>query len=594
MALNSAWENEFGQKLEIYAGNNCIILQLPHSISADELLSLVTVQNIESLLRTQLEKSGFFGARFRENAGRALLVTQNKINQRMPLWMNRLRSLKLLNSVMKYEDFPILLETWRTCLQDEFDMDSLKMMLTEIESGFIKVSECRTTIPSPMVRNLSWRQINEYMYRSDEPLHGKTSRLRRDLLRDVVFRPDLRPSIPQAIVDTFIKKRQRLSPGYSPSSSRELVDWVKERLAIPQLEWENLLNAMQNDHDLKIDDICKSCSEKCVLVFPPAAKEPLIMALETASRIIQAFYKNNGNLFIKSLIQHADIPGTLEPGPLVTQEESDEILASILCEWLEFYGPISIDFICSTLGIEKQHALLALEDLIDSRKIISGQLITDGPDNDICDIENFEILLRINRAAAVPRFEPVGLQYLPLFLALFQGIAEPMNNNDHLYNCIEQLLCYPAPAELWESEFLPVRIKPYMQPLLDTVIQENELRWCGTGNKRIFLGFETDLDLIHSDPQTKNSSDIENPSYSSTESKGSDHENVSSLFPDTAARYDFSTLLRITQNSPAQLAERLWNGVWKGQITNDSFFLSSISRRSSSYFKCWSKNQFPE
>lgn len=118
MALDAAWEARFHQRLEIYPGNDCVILVLAEDINGDKLLSLLNPGSVETLLRKRLEGSGFFGARFRECAGRALLLPRSKINQRMPLWMSRLRSQKLLNSVMQYNDFPILLEAWRTCLQD--------------------------------------------------------------------------------------------------------------------------------------------------------------------------------------------------------------------------------------------------------------------------------------------------------------------------------------------------------------------------------------------------------------------------------------------------------------------------------------------
>jgi ATP-dependent Lhr-like helicase len=100
MALDAAWEAHYGQRLEMYTGNDCIVLQLPHDVSGDEVLSLVSSATVEQLLRKRLEGSGFFGARFRECAGRSLLVTRSKIGQRMPLWMNRMRSQKLLDSVM--------------------------------------------------------------------------------------------------------------------------------------------------------------------------------------------------------------------------------------------------------------------------------------------------------------------------------------------------------------------------------------------------------------------------------------------------------------------------------------------------------------
>ncbi|MCZ6502463.1 MAG: DEAD/DEAH box helicase, partial [Gammaproteobacteria bacterium] len=120
MALEAAWQQEFGEQPEVFVSNESLVLQLPHELDTTELLQLVPAANIERLLRHRLEGSGFFGARFRENAGRALLLSKGRFNERKPLWMSRLQSQKLMDAVFKYEDFPILLETWRTCLKDEF------------------------------------------------------------------------------------------------------------------------------------------------------------------------------------------------------------------------------------------------------------------------------------------------------------------------------------------------------------------------------------------------------------------------------------------------------------------------------------------
>ena len=248
MALDAAWHARFGHRLELYVSNDCIVFQLPHEIAGEELLSLVESTRIESLLRARLEGSGFFGARFRECAGRALLLPKGKFNQRMPLWLSRLRSQKLLEAVLNYEDFPILLETWRTCMQDEFDLESLKRVLTELESGSISWTEVHTAYPSPFAQSDWWRQVNQYMYMDDKPRPDKISKLRGSLLREVVFTAGLRPTVSRRLVEQFELKRKRLSPGYSPQTSRELVDWVMERVAIPKGEWEDLLEAMRRDH----------------------------------------------------------------------------------------------------------------------------------------------------------------------------------------------------------------------------------------------------------------------------------------------------------------------------------------------------------
>ncbi len=122
IALFQALEEKYHIPLQGFQDNDCILLNLPDSFAVQEIFDLVSPENIHALLRKRLEKTGFFGARFRENAARALLLPKQGFHKRMPRWLNRLRSKKLLDTVIKYPDFPILAETWRECLQDEFDL----------------------------------------------------------------------------------------------------------------------------------------------------------------------------------------------------------------------------------------------------------------------------------------------------------------------------------------------------------------------------------------------------------------------------------------------------------------------------------------
>ena len=138
-------------------------------------------------MRHQLEASGFFGARFRENAGTALLLSKGRFNERKPLWMSRLQSKKLLDTVQRWDDFPLLLETWRTCLRDEFDLVGLQMLLSEVASGDIQISEVKTQTPSPFANALAYDQLNTYVYDGDNPVAISQSRLRIDLLKELVF-----------------------------------------------------------------------------------------------------------------------------------------------------------------------------------------------------------------------------------------------------------------------------------------------------------------------------------------------------------------------------------------------------------------------
>ncbi len=556
MALDAAWEMRFGHRLEIFAGNDCVALLLPHDTEPEELLSLVTSSNVMSLLRKRLEGSGFFGARFRECAGRALLLTRQRFNERLPLWISRLRSKKLLESVMSYEDFPILLEAWRSCLQDEFDMEALVLLLSELESGVIQWSWARTSGPSPIARSITWRQINEYMYMDDTPSTGKGSNLRGDLLRDLVFTPGLRPVVSRDVIDRFELKRQRLAPGYGPSSERDLLDWVKERVIIPRHEWDRLMEAMRRDHGDAPDGWVSSAGEKIIEVRRVAAGGPLIVSLERAVTVLGALYGDMDALHMRTLstgegphLKYIDEKGDGD-------ENGEDQLVSILGEWLQYCGPRSFEELETVFGIEKSRLRAVLEDLLDAEKLVTGRLSSGGGDKEVCDSENFEYLLRLSRLDSLPEFEPLDIDSLPLFLSLHQGIGQAEGGVEGTARSLEPLLCYPQPAHRWESEILPARMHNYQTPWLDSLMGEKGLMWTGSGKMQVSFCFDSDLDLMHEE-----GNDVDRP----------DRPTRDLPVPDTHGRYDFSTLLGLTGLRPQELADRLWEGVWKGEIVNDTF-----------------------
>ena len=572
MALDAGWEDRFGYRPEIYVSNDSIVLQLPQETSAEELMSLVDSTRVESLLRKRLEGSGFFGARFRECAGRALLLPKGRFNQRIPLWLSRLRSQRLLEAVMRYEDFPILLEAWRTCIQDEFDLESLKKVLNELERGSIAWSEVRTAHPSPFAQSDWWRQVNQYMYMDDSPKPDQRSRLRESLLREVVFTPGLRPTVSSKVIEQFEMKRKRLSPGYSPQTVRELLDWVVERVVIPKDEWMDLLRAIRRDHEVDPEGFLDQLGDKLVRIEPGESDDSLVAAREILPQI-RAMYGPGKLIRIEAF---AAVPLTAESLTSENGHEEPEESAGLLGQWLMFYGPVTMDFIGRTLGMERERLQLALEDLIDSQKIIQGQLVTDGALNDICDSENFETLLRSARIESVPSFEPRGIEWLPFFLADYQGITKaqdgpqdgPQDQVEKLHASLGQLACYPAEAELWESEIFPARLHPYDPSWLDSLMQEGGLFWLGSEDHHITFCFEPDVDLLQEDPAREKDPDSDE-NRSGTESSHLDFQ--SNLFRDPAARYDFSTLLQLSKGSEVETAKRLWDDVWKGRITNETF-----------------------
>ncbi len=250
LALSAAWEEKLGYRPQMFQDDDTILLMVPDRVSAAEVLSLVTAGNVERLLRARLEGSGFFGARFREAAGRALLLPRTSARGRTPLWVTRLRAKGLLASVTRHEDFPLILEAWRTCLQEEFDLSALALVLGELAAGAIHVDETVTAAPSPLCSSIAWKETNTLMYADDTPAPaglGGQGRVRAELVRELALSSELRPSVKPDVARAFEAKLQRTAEGYAPRDAREVLDWLKDRVCIPRAEWDALLSASVRD-----------------------------------------------------------------------------------------------------------------------------------------------------------------------------------------------------------------------------------------------------------------------------------------------------------------------------------------------------------
>lgn len=557
LALDAAWGRRYGGRLEIFAGNDCIYIMTPGEVTGEELLSLVNSSNVEPLLQEKMEGSGFFGARFRECAGRALLLGRSSMTRRMPLWMNRLRSKKLLAAVKHYGDFPILLEAWRTCLQDEFEMPVLQMLLAELEAGALRWSETETGAASPFAQSLAWRQINKYMYMRDEPESGAASGVQGGLLRDVVFTPGLRPQLEREIIRRFEAKRQRLYPGYAPADERDLVDWVRERVCIPMQQWAELLDACKRDHDFDPSEHEEYLEKRLLRAAPEGANSPVVLTAEDAPRVQAAWWPDDPPFVtvLRGAPVNIEGAGQGEEGDALEENEQRNAL---LGQWLQFFGPVRVCDVRNDLGLSQENLQNAMQDLLETETLVLGELILDDEAEYICDAGNLETLLRMARADRAPHLEPLPKEKLPLFLAQAQGLTSSSSDNDALFQRLEQLSCLPGNARLWETEFLPARCDRYAPERLDGLLQEGEVMWLGAGEKSIAFCLLEERELLHAEGvlDDGNAQDVA--------------AGVESLMPDQTARYDFLSLLNRSGQGTQALAERLWAAVWQGHVTNDS------------------------
>ena len=511
LALEAALSDRLPGVPDIHADNNAIAVQVKEAIDPGELLSLVTPANFEALLRASLESSGFFGARFRECAGRALLLTRRNFRHRMPLWVSRQQAKKLMSAVKPLSDFPILLETWRTCLGDEFDMAAATEIVARIHAGEVDWSLATVNAPSPFAANLAFGQVNRYMYADDtperEPASGASS-LSDELIRQAVFDASLRPSIAAEVVAEFEARAQRTKPGYVPSGEVELAEWTKERVAIPVAEW---------------------------------FEDTPVPVPEQVKRVAAA----DG----RAWLVHREI--TLGEAPL---RQAGEML--------QFYGPRSAAELAALLPFDDAGALV--DALLAEDTLVAGKLVAERDETVICDAENLETLIRFQRAARRPAFEPRPASMLAPFLARRHGLCGALGEGEEaVLDATDRLRGYAAPVAFWGMEAWRPRIEGGIADV--DACAADGLCWRGVGNESVAPSFQGDELLLADD----------------TDTGDDEHDEVVALFRDPRARYTFHQLLDDSGSDSATFNAAFWQAVWAGRIASDGLspLIAGLARR---------------
>ena len=517
LALRAAWAAKHQQKLDIHADNNALVLQLKGDIDPHEILALVNNENLLELLRASLEGSGFFGARFRECAGRALLLTKQKFNQRLPLWMSRMQAKKLMAQVKRLNDFPVLLETWRTCLDDEFNLPALQGMLSELAEGQIEWSFVSTTSPSPFSHNLTFGQVSRYMYADDTPEDELTSQLNEDVIGAALHNNLLRPGLEAAIVDEFVSKRQRRAAGYAPETDDEWHEWLQERILIPIAEWPEQLT------------------------LPPNAT---IISCDTRQWVT---HLNGVYQLAHCGLYEGPVP---DNAPELTDPRDDVAMAR---EILSFYGPLSEAEIATLLPTVPASLLYADDTLI------CGTLLKDDDTHYWCDAENFDILLRFQRASRRTHFEPQPVQDLPLFWAGLANLHAP-DNQQNVLQALENLRGYATHVDIWLHDLMASRTRQTAPGVHWREHYENsEMAWLGSGKEQITIAYPEELGL-----------------WSGQSLQGT----LTDAFVDPAASYTFQQVADSLNLGMAELNEQWWPAVWQGQlISQDLMPLAQAAQR---------------
>jgi ATP-dependent Lhr-like helicase len=525
LALAAHWRERLGEEPEVFSSNDAIVVQGGGDVPDELLADLLCPTGLVELLREALEDSGVFGARFRESAGRCLLIRKGRLGERLPLWMSRLASQRLLARIQRYPDFPVLLEAWRSCLDEVFDLERLGVLVSRLEDRSLRMGDVTTRSPSPFAAESGWRQINEYMYADDRPRTRRPSAVSTTLVETAARDARLRPTVAPAIVASFLQRRRRLEAGWGPVSALELRDWLHERRMLRCEEFTAQAERLESGA-LDAADWWR----------PLPKDERWLIDARDLARAERVF-----------------APGATEVPKDRSAGEDDAARLEWLEAWLRFEGPVDLPTLESDWPGDAAQLRIDLATLVDDGTLVAGALVEGATVEQFCDADAHEAMLRMQRAARRPQLEALPAPRVPAFIARWHRLGAA----EDVLDALEPLRALPLPAELWERALLPARTGRDSAAELDALLAAGDLVLTGaSGDRRrdLCLVAADELDLLPRSPGAPEDLEVR----------------LTEALPDPRARYDFDAFLAATGDAAAA-AELLWQGLFAGRIAAESF-----------------------
>jgi ATP-dependent helicase Lhr and Lhr-like helicase len=541
-----------------------------------------SAEEVEDLVVGRLGTSAMFAARFRENAARALLLPRRRPGSRTPLWQQRQRSAGLLAVASRYGSFPIIVETYRECLADLFDLPALREVLGGVARREIEVREVETVAASPFAGSLLFDYLAAYMYEGDAPLAERRAgalALDRDLLRELLGQEELRDLIdPGALADLELAL-QALAPERAARSVDALHDLLR-RLG-----------------DLTLEEVAARIAE------PPAAGEWLT-ALEGSRRTVALRIAGEERwIAIEDAGRYRDALGVALPVgvPAAFLGTAEAPLDGLVARWARTHGPFRSPEVARRWAIPAARVEEALERLLDAGTMLRGEFRPGGTEREWCDPEVLRQLRRRSLARLRKEVEPVEQVVLARFLPAWQGVRPvgedapappgevpagevpagegrareaPARALERLAEVVDQLAGVPIPASVLERDVLPARILGYQPRLLDELGALGELAWVGEGS----LGRD-DGRIVLCRPGRPVGRDAAAGAGTGGASgagaaegpTGELHERLRERLRDRGASF-YRELASAAGSAPErEILDALWDLVWAGEITNDTF-----------------------
>ncbi|AMM19664.1 DEAD/DEAH box helicase [Frondihabitans sp. PAMC 28766] len=569
LAVSGRIRDRLGIDGSAMAADDGIVVRIPDTDAEPPGADLFTFDRdeLDAIVTEEVGGSALFSSRFRECAARALLLPRYNPGKRSPLWQQRQRASQLLDVARKFPTFPIVLEAVREVLQDVYDLPALMQLTDQLARREVRVVETETEVPSPFARSLLFGYVAAFMYEGDSPLAERRAAalsLDSTLLAELLGRAELRELLDAGVIEQHELELQRLLPDRRARDFEGVVDLLRllgplSTTEIVERSW--LADAAAGDGDgataatVELDEALSGLARaNRILRFTHSGVERWA-GIEDASRLRDALGVN--------------LPIGV---PSAFIEPVDDPLGDLVGRFARTHAPFAPVDVAQRLGLGTAVVLETLRRLGTQRRVVEGEFRPDRQGSEWCDAEVLRRLRSRSLAALRHEVEPVSGDTLGRFLPAWQHVATGTKGSglrglDGVLQVVDQLSGVALPASAWESLILPARVTDYTTGMLDELTATGEVIWAGAGalaanDGWVGLHLADGAQVTLPEPQGDETTELQREVLAALAGGGA------YFFRQLADAVGSTATSPVTDDA---LVTAIWDLVWQGQITNDTF-----------------------
>ena len=488
MAIRERVHQVLGVRPQIIVADDGIVLQIPPVEGDLPGAGLITFDaaEISSLVRSRIETTALFAARFRECAARALLMPAARPGRRTPLWLQRVKAGQLLEASRQFRDFPVSVEAARECLQQYYDLPALTDLMERLASGRVRVVEAVTSEPSPFAHPLLFGYASTLIYQEDLPHAERRAQLLSldpKALDALLGDAGIADLLDDEVLAQVEAELQHLAPGRRVRADAEAIaDLLRELGPLSAAELAERCTDVGGrvpgkDGQGDGDDVERGDKRKVEQTVGRALAELAGARRAAAVRVggrelwarvedASALQRALGVEVPDWALERAEAGGTVERTVAARSPLND-----LLLRYARTHTTVTPQRVAQAFGLGAAVAEGALAELAGD-----GSLVDLGAAGWMEPAVLTRVRHRsLDRArAAVAPVPPSALQLLVLERA---GLDEPGGGVDALAEALAALEGVWLPAGLWESVVLPARVADYRPAMLDELIATGEVVW---------------------------------------------------------------------------------------------------------------------